>query len=173
MILGSSSLVNKNYVASSAHYSLSATDNTSHAIGGNLTVIPSPSTAFSDYFNPFGLFYPPVVDLIYEPLYQINYITGSYTPWLATGYNLTNSGHILTVNLRHNVTFSNGMPFNSTDVVFTFKTLDNLAIDYYGIWDYVDNVTSNGPYQRWFHHLSEDQHPSYILIHRLPDKRQP
>ena len=82
MISGSSSLVKENFGVSSAHYSLSATDNTSHSIGGNLTVIPSPSTAFSDYFNPFGLFYPPVVDLIYEPLYQINYITGTYTPWL-------------------------------------------------------------------------------------------
>jgi peptide/nickel transport system substrate-binding protein len=164
IVNGSSSLLKDNYKLSSAHFSMSEVNNTSHTIGGNLTVIPSPSTAFSDYFNPFGLFYPPVVDLIYEPLYQINYITGTYTPWLATGYNLTDSGHILTVNLRHNVTFSNGMPFNSTDVVFTFKTLDNLAIDYYGIWNYVDNVTSNGPYQVQFNFSTPDTSILYYIL---------
>jgi len=84
---------------------------------------PTPAT-----FNPFigtsGGEESGVDDFIYEPLLQYNELRGTqYYPWLATSYKLIDGNRTLVFYLRKGVTFSNGLPFNSADVVYTFNIL--------------------------------------------------
>lgn len=112
---------------------------------GTIYISSGPGPAFVDNFNPFNIWSPPagIMSLFYEPLLQINTYNGTVIPWLATGYNWTDNNLVLTMNLRQGVTFSNGMPFNSTDVVFTF----NEQMKLFGEWGFLKNVTADGPYQ--------------------------
>jgi peptide/nickel transport system substrate-binding protein len=91
-------------------------------------------------FNPFlgagedawGL---GATSMIYEPLLQFNILKPGVTyPWLATGSTWSNGGRTLTFQLRKGVTWSNGTPFTSADVVFTFDTIKaNTALNLNGI----------------------------------------
>ncbi len=112
---------------------------------GTLYMSTGPGPAFVDNFNPFNIWSPPagIMSLFYEPLLQINTYNGTVIPWLATGYNWTDNNLVLNMQLRQGVTFSNGMPFNSSDVVFTFH--DQMKL--FGQWGFLSNVTANGPYQ--------------------------
>jgi peptide/nickel transport system substrate-binding protein len=159
------SLTVANYQPASATATTDS-NNTSHSIGGTVVVIPSPSTGFVDNFNPFEVgFYAPVIDLIYEPLFQINYETGNTTPWLATSYTLNHNASRLVVNIRHNVTFSNGMPLNSTDVAFSFNIMKkNPTIDLYGVWSYLSSVKTNGTYQVIFNFEKPDIALLYYIL---------
>lgn len=65
--------------------------------------------------------------MIYEPLvkYQAD---GSVIPWLATAWQTSADGKIWRFTLRHDVTFSNGEPFNAAAVKANFDAiLDNRA----------------------------------------------
>lgn len=122
----------------------------SNAVGniphnGTIYISSGPGPAFVDNFNPFNIWSPPagIMSLFYEPLLQINTYNGTVIPWLATSYNWSHGNTLLTMQLRHGVTFSNGMPFNSTDVVFTFN--DQMKL--FGQWGFLSNVTAYGPYQ--------------------------
>lgn len=101
--------------------SFSATTNDN---ASTLYLSPGPTPAFTDNFNPFdGVWLTPagIMGLIYEPLLQINTYNGTVIPWLATGYSWNSNATVLTMYLRHGVTFSNGLPFNASDVVYTFN----------------------------------------------------
>ena len=66
-------------------------------------------------------------DMIYEPLWQYDVVKPTITyPWLATAYSLTNNDELLTLTLRKGVTWSDGKPFTSADVVETFSILKKL-----------------------------------------------
>ncbi len=112
--------------------------------GGTIYISSGPSPAFVDNFNPFNIWTSPagIMSLMYEPLLQINTYNGTIIPWLATGYTWSSNGTVLTMQLRQNVTFSNGMPFNSSDVVFTFNTQKAL----FGEWGFLRSITPSGPY---------------------------
>jgi len=93
-----------------------------------LTAETAPSGPLTRNFNPF---YPTSADnavgatsMIYEPLLQFNVLkAGTTYPWLATSYHWSNGGKTLSFDLRKNVLWSDGKPFTSADVVFTFKLL--------------------------------------------------
>ncbi len=73
----------------------------------------------------FNQFSPNAQDIarggIYEPLFFFNTVkTGSVQPWLGTHYAWSNGGRTVTVQLRHGVTWSDGKPFTSADVAYTF-----------------------------------------------------
>jgi len=61
---------------------------------------------------------------IYEPLVQINDVEiGHDLPWLASSWAWSNQNKTLTLQLHKNVRWSDGKPFTSKDVAFTFGLL--------------------------------------------------
>jgi peptide/nickel transport system substrate-binding protein len=62
---------------------------------------------------------------IYEPLAQVDYTRSNYViPWLATSWDWSNGNKTLTWHLRHGVKWSDGEPFTSADVVFSFQLME-------------------------------------------------
>ena len=57
--------------------------------------------------------------LMWEPLFILNYETGEIEPWLATGFEANADNTEWTISLRDGVTWSDGEAFNADDVVFT------------------------------------------------------
>jgi peptide/nickel transport system substrate-binding protein len=72
--------------------------------------------------------------LIYEPLFEFDPLRpGVVHPWLGTSYAWSNGGKTLTVHLRPGVKWSDGQPFTSKDVAYTFNMISkNAAGDYSG-----------------------------------------
>jgi len=92
-----------------------------------LSYADDPVGSVSDNFNPFS---PnnalSLLDaqFIYDPLLQWDLLkSNTYYPWLATSYQWSNNGKTLVLNLRHGVTWSDGRPFTSADVAFTFNLI--------------------------------------------------
>ena len=119
--------------------------------GTTLTVNNNEGEPLTDNFNPldptstltvYGSF-----SMIYEPLIQYDPQRPGVTyPWLATSSTWSNGDKTLTFNLRKNVTWSDGKPFTSSDVVYTFDLLKKVsAVNVYGIQ--FANVVANGKYQ--------------------------
>lgn len=114
-----------------------------------LVIVQSPEGTYSENFNPFssgalnGTLGP-----IYQTLFYFNLIGTNSVPLLATSYAWSNNATTLTVNLRHGVQWSNGQPFTSSDVVYTFNLLhQDPALDANGIWKSLVAVQANGKYQ--------------------------
>lgn len=99
-------------------------------------------------FNPFSSSAntADVQSFVYEPLLQYSLSkSSSVQPWLAASYKWTKGGKELTFQLRHGITWSDGKPFTSADVVFTFDTLKKFpATNLKGIQ--FSSVQAAGPY---------------------------
>lgn len=112
--------------------SSSPTSSHSSSGGGSKQVTLNMGTSvagpLSRSFNPFvptsaGNTYN-ATTYIYEPLVQFDIVKpGTTYPWLATSYKWSDRDRVLTFDLRHGVTWSDGKPFTSADVVFTFDLL--------------------------------------------------
>ncbi len=62
--------------------------------------------------------------MVYEGLLQFDLLQPEQViPWLASSYTWSDSGKTLTFKIRSGVTWSDGEPFSSDDVVFTFNLL--------------------------------------------------
>ena len=87
---------------------------------------PGPYTVF-DSFNqriPQGNeFANGYNQIVVENLFLANFATGDIEPWLATGYSYNDDYTELTINLRDNVKWNDGVAFSADDVVFTIDTL--------------------------------------------------
>jgi len=80
---------------------------------------------------------------IYEPLIVYNRATGSYIPWLATGYEWTTGNTRLRFSIRPRVLWSDGTPFSARDVVFTFDLMRRApALDRQKLWSFLADVTA-------------------------------
>lgn len=95
----------------------------------DLTTEASPSGPLTENFNPFydssALNLVGGTAMIYEPLLQFNLMKpGQINPWLASSYNWSNGGQTLTFQTRRGATWSDGHPFTSADVLFTFQLLE-------------------------------------------------
>ncbi len=114
---------------------------------GVLTV----ATGAPSYPDDFNLYSPNAEDatngMIYEPLFFYNTAkAGDIKPWLGTSYAWSNGGRTLTVQLRHGVKWTDGKPFTSTDVVFTFnQALHAAALNKFGLP--LASVKADGSYQ--------------------------
>lgn len=90
-------------------------------------------------FNPFlptsAINAYSAVNMIYEPLVQFNILKSDSTyPWLATSWEWGDGDKSLTFHLRQGVTWTDGKPFSSADVLFTFNLLKkNPAININGV----------------------------------------
>lgn len=62
-----------------------------------------------------------------EPLFILNYGTGTIEPWLGERMSPNDRLDVWTLVLRKGVTWSDGQPFTADDVVFTFQMLLNNA----------------------------------------------
>ena len=60
---------------------------------------------------------------IYEPMLIYNTMTGEIVPWLATAWEFSDDNTAITFTLRDGVKWSDGEPFTSKDVKFTFDYL--------------------------------------------------
>ncbi len=60
---------------------------------------------------------------VYEALFCTHHMTNELIPWIAEGMEYNADVTQITVRLRDGVTWSDGVPFTSADVVFTFDML--------------------------------------------------
>lgn len=87
-------------------------------------------------FNPFS---PDATvgtkGFIYEPLFMTSMMQpGKEMPWLAKSSKWSDDGKTLTITLRDDVKWSDGQPFTSKDVAYTFQAmLDHPALNTTGI----------------------------------------
>ncbi len=93
--------------------------------GGGGRLVASQRTEPDTYNRLVSSKYP--VELISRltsaPLIRVNRVTGALEPALATSWTPSADGLTFTLNLRQGVTFSDGTPFTSADVVFSFQAL--------------------------------------------------
>ena len=112
-----------------------------------LTIVPSTGSAtFTDNFNPYQLSTADggTFGFIYEPLMAINSIDSSkISPWLAKSYKWNADFTQLTFTLRNDVKWSDGKPFTSADVLYTFQTAITVnGADANGIKSYIKDVSA-------------------------------
>jgi len=136
-----------------------------------------------------------------NPLYSSNYYSTVYEnlifdglvnigsdfqpiPDLATAWKASKDGLHWSVELRRGVVWSDGVPFDSNDVVWTFRAMlaPDTAFPYRGQFNYIKSVTADGPYRVRFdlsqtNALFESQAlnspilPAHVLA-RIPFKQQ-
>jgi peptide/nickel transport system substrate-binding protein len=63
--------------------------------------------------------------ILWEPLFILNPITGEIQPWLGTNFESNEVGDVWTLSLREGIKWSDGEDFNADDVVFTVEMLKN------------------------------------------------
>jgi peptide/nickel transport system substrate-binding protein len=94
-----------------------------------LVVESNPVPSFTENYNPFdGNSFVSVENarsLVWEPLFQINSLKPEQAPipWLAKTAAWSDGNKTLTMTLQSGVVFSDGKPFTSDDVKFTFDML--------------------------------------------------
>ncbi|MCL4478366.1 MAG: ABC transporter substrate-binding protein [Deltaproteobacteria bacterium] len=64
-----------------------------------------------------------VLDPVFIGLTRLNPFTLRVEPQLASSWTISSDKRIITMNLKHNLYFSNGKPLTADDVVFTFKVI--------------------------------------------------
>src|SRR5260370_27306306 len=111
----------------------------------SLTLLANQQDAYTQNFNPYNT--ASVISgtqgLIYETLLYVNRLDGSVKPWLASSYDLPSDAQSITFHLRQGVTWPDGQPFTSDDVVFTLNLiLKNPSIHLPGIGAAVKNLTA-------------------------------
>jgi peptide/nickel transport system substrate-binding protein len=138
----------------------------SAATGAPVTIEGNTGVTFTDNFNPFDTSafaeQLSVRSLVNEPLYEFDVLkSGVQTPWLATKYSFANGGKTITFDLRKNVKWSNGAPFTSADVAYTFDLLSKVpATDNYGAPTMASPATTPNKYTVVLHYSA----PEYLNI---------
>jgi peptide/nickel transport system substrate-binding protein len=128
----------------------SSGSSSSTASSSGPTGVLSVATGATSYPDDFNLYSPNAEDatngMIYEPLFFYDTAkVGEITPWLGTSYAWSNGGKTLTVQLKHNVTWTDGKPFTSADVVYTFDlAMKSTALNKYALP--LASVSADGTY---------------------------
>lgn len=98
-------------------------------------------------FNPFIGGDNGTSGLLYEPLFYFNLAGPQVYPLLGSSYRWSKGNTVLTIDLRHGVKWSDGLPFTSGDVVSTYEMMKKFpALNLYGIWSYLTSVKAQGRY---------------------------
>ena len=66
--------------------------------------------------------------LVHATLVRVDRASGEVQPWLAERWTTSPDGRTFTLTLRDGITFSDGAPFTSADVLFTFQALYDPAV---------------------------------------------
>jgi peptide/nickel transport system substrate-binding protein len=112
--------------------------------------------AFTNNFNPYSATSATLGEgAVYEPLWYFDPADGAVThPWLATSYAWSNGGKTLTFQLQHGVTWSDGKPFTSADVAFTFNLMKkDPSINKYSLP--IASATVSGQYTAVIHFTTQ------------------
>ena len=115
-----------------------------------LTISPGPrqgvwKRSFNPYRNDTDTRFPAPAG-VYEPLLVFNRATGSYLPWLATSYEWSADNLKVRFALRPGVAWSDGNPFTSRDVAFSFELLRKApALDRENVWSFLSAVSTPDP----------------------------
>jgi peptide/nickel transport system substrate-binding protein len=150
--------------------SSSSSGGSTNAAGPNsvLTVTTGSAGVFADNFNMFS---PnaedPTNGMIYEPLFFYDTAkSGSVQPWLGTSFAWSNGGRTVTVQLRHGVEWTDGTPFTSADVVYTFDlAIKNTAVNKFGLP--LASATADGPYAVAINFTSSAYADAYYALGRV------
>ncbi|HVZ20011.1 MAG TPA: ABC transporter substrate-binding protein, partial [Vicinamibacterales bacterium] len=70
-----------------------------------------------------------ITELTQASLVRIDRATDQLEPWLAESWTTSADGRVFTLKLRPGVTFSDGVPFTSADVLFSFRVLYDPAVN--------------------------------------------
>src|SRR5665213_398013 len=138
----------------------------SGAASSVVTLEGNTGVTFTNNFNPFDSSsfaeQLSVRSLVNEPLFEFDTLkANTQYPWLATSYAWTNGGKTLTFQLRKGVHWSDGKPFTSADVAFTFDLLNRVpAANVYGVPKISSNATTKGKYTVILHYAT----PQYLNI---------
>jgi peptide/nickel transport system substrate-binding protein len=78
---------------------------------------------------------------IFERLFEYDIDTEGVKlkPWLAESYEMSNDGLEVTIRLRDDIYFSDGVPVTVDDVIFTYETIMNPGVDAANIRNYYQN----------------------------------
>lgn len=131
-----------------------------------LTIEGNTGVTFTNNFNPFDsssfATQLSVRSLVNEPLMEFDTLkANTQYPWLATSYAWSNGGKTLTFHLRQGVKWSDGKPFTSKDVAFTFDLLNRVpATNVWGVPAMSGNATTKGDYTVILHYAA----PEYLNI---------
>jgi peptide/nickel transport system substrate-binding protein len=92
---------------------------------GTLNLAEDEGGPFVNNYNPFtGSHTTDTMSYVYETLLQFDLADSSVvSPWLSSSYSWSDNGKTLVFQLRRGVKWSDGRPFTSADVVFTFDLL--------------------------------------------------
>ena len=107
----------------------SALDHAAPAHGGQLT---AGIRADPKSFNSLVAFDEPSVlvsSLLQARLARINRATFELEPWLAETWEMTPDGRKYTLHLRRGITWSDGVPLTSADVLFTFRAVTDKRVE--------------------------------------------
>jgi peptide/nickel transport system substrate-binding protein len=141
----------------------------SAATGAPVTIEGNTGVTFTDNFNPFDTSsfaeQLSVRSLVNEPLFEFDVLkSNTQYPWLATKYSFANGGKTITFDLRKNVTWSNGAPFTSADVAYTFDLLNKVpATNNYGAPTMASPATTPNKYTVVLHYSA----PEYLNINTI------
>ena len=131
-----------------------------------VTLEGNTGVTFTNNFNPFDSSsfadQLSVRSLVNEPLFEFDVLKANVSyPWLATKYSFANGGKTLTFDLRKGVTWSNGKPFTSADVAYTFDLLNRVpAANDYGAPTMASPATTPNKYTVVLHYSA----PQYLNI---------
>jgi peptide/nickel transport system substrate-binding protein len=131
-----------------------------------LTIEGNTGVTFTNNFNPFDsssfATQLSVRSLVNEPLFEFDTLkANTQYPWLATSYTWSNGGQTLTFQLRKGVTWSDGKPFTSADVAYTFDLMNSVpAANVFGVPTMSSNATTSDKYTVILHYAT----PEYLNI---------
>jgi peptide/nickel transport system substrate-binding protein len=134
-----------------------------------ITLEGNTGVTFTNNFNPFDsssfASQLSVRSLVNEPLFEFDTLNASKQyPWLATKYTWANNGRTLIFQLRKNVKWSDGKPFTSADVAFTFDLLNRVpAANNYGVPPMSRPATTPNKYTVVLHYSS----PQYLNLNAI------
>jgi peptide/nickel transport system substrate-binding protein len=109
-----------------------------------LVIVGNTNGDFTRIFNPYN----PNANIgaqgmLYETLLYFNRLDGTIHPWLASSYAVSPDAATQTFHLRQGVKWSDGQPFTSADVVFTFNLIKKYpAMDTVGELPFIKSVTA-------------------------------
>ncbi len=128
-------------------------------------------SAFPVVTNPFNgnasSDAPGLQGLVYETLFFTDVSTNQTTPLLGLSSSWDSTNTKLTVNLRQGVKWSDGQPFTSADVTFTFNTIlteAKHAADVQGDWTFLSSVTAPDANTVVFTFKSPDTPAAYYVL---------
>jgi len=91
---------------------------------------------------------------VLEPLIKRDPETFEWRPWIAKSWQVADDGLSVSFTLREDITFSDGEPLTSEDVVYTYDLIMNPDINAPALRSYYDNfesVGTDGPHRVVFH----------------------